>query len=247
MMTHEERVARLRAYLEQGRVVRRSWGGTDEQDRETACLLTALAPEVRTTQWEGSCPADVMPQWLARWTPDLADGVSATYWPDFARQYADAAGRWHVLDNAAWRRAFARVVLKALQVVRGSAPGSEGFVTPMAGIWSRISCGEEPSEDEWSMARGIGYGWLNLKGGKSEPLDWVYYVVLAAGHEDKAGSCLRRAVQAYAIAKVTAEGGSRGPNPLAERTCPAAQEAWDRLAYAMVAAINDQCNLMAEA
>lgn len=104
-----ERIERLRGFLADGRIIRGKWIGTDAQGRETVCLLAALSPEAAEDRDASACPSDVMPAWLAHMTPWLDDAPSRMAWPGIIRRYADIAGRWHVLDDAAWPRAEYRV------------------------------------------------------------------------------------------------------------------------------------------
>jgi hypothetical protein len=103
-MTMNERIERLNAYINEGRVIRNQWTGTDAQGRETACLLAALSPEAGSSQEASACPAHVMPSWLAYLTTDLNDRGSNAAWPGMVRRYAALAARWHRLDDAAWLR-----------------------------------------------------------------------------------------------------------------------------------------------
>jgi hypothetical protein len=100
----ESRVERLHTLINENRVIRNDWVGTDEQGRETACLLAALSPEVVEHRNASACPADVMPAWLAYLTPWMDDNVSEAEWPRIVRRYAACAARWSSLDEAAWRR-----------------------------------------------------------------------------------------------------------------------------------------------
>jgi hypothetical protein len=99
-----ERVEHLNMMINEGRVIRNAWTGLDEQGRETACLLAALAPEVAEAEDSGACPASVMPGWFADLTPWIDDEASEAEWPHMVRRYAACAARWSLLDNAAWRR-----------------------------------------------------------------------------------------------------------------------------------------------
>jgi hypothetical protein len=103
-MNIEERVVRLQALINEGRIVRDSWAGVDEQGRETACLLAALSPEVVEHGNASACPAELMPAWFARLTPWIDDKSSVAAWPSAIRRYAACAARWSSLDEAAWRR-----------------------------------------------------------------------------------------------------------------------------------------------
>ena len=99
----QERIERLQTFIDEGRIVRHAWLGTDAQGRETACLLAALSPEAGEAEDAEACPASVMPAWMAHLTPWI-DEASDTEWPQVIRRYAACAARWSALDDAAWRR-----------------------------------------------------------------------------------------------------------------------------------------------
>jgi hypothetical protein len=103
-MNIEDRIERLNVMIREDRIIRNAWTGLDEQGRETACLLAALAPEVVEADGEWACPANIMPSWFAYLTPWMDDNASEAEWPRMVRRYATCAARWSVLDNAAWRR-----------------------------------------------------------------------------------------------------------------------------------------------
>ncbi len=100
---------RLTQFINEGRLLRGKWRGTDDRGRETACLLAALAPECGRDESVASCPADVMPAWLAHLTPWMDDDGTDEAWPAMVRRYAAVAARWHVLDAVAWQRVEWRV------------------------------------------------------------------------------------------------------------------------------------------
>jgi hypothetical protein len=87
-MNIEYRVERLNTFINEDRIIRGEWTGTDEQGRETACLLAALAPEVVEAEGEWACPANIMPSWFAYLTPWMDDNASDTEWHRTVRRYA---------------------------------------------------------------------------------------------------------------------------------------------------------------
>ena len=103
-LTLESRIQRLNEMMEEGRIIRNDWVSSDEQGRETACLLAALSPEVAEAETASACPASLMPEWFAHLTPWMDDHSSATEWPQMIRRYAACANQWHTLDEASWRR-----------------------------------------------------------------------------------------------------------------------------------------------
>lgn len=99
-----ERLDRLNTMISENRITRRQWYGRDEEGRQTACLLAALSPEAGRAEDYESCPAEVMPSWLAELTPWMDDYGTDAAWPHVVKRYAACAARWHKLDDAAWRR-----------------------------------------------------------------------------------------------------------------------------------------------
>jgi hypothetical protein len=95
-----ERVARLNKMVAGNRILRGAW--TDGHER--ACLLAALSPEAGHHESASACPSWVMPEWLAHLTPWIDDQCSQDNWDKIVGKYANLAGRWHVLDDAAWDR-----------------------------------------------------------------------------------------------------------------------------------------------
>jgi hypothetical protein len=100
----QERIERFHKFINEGRIIRGGWLGTDAQGREMACLLAALSPEAGDARRADACPAAVMPGWFANLTPWIDDGGSTAEWPRVVRRYAACAARWSALDEAAWRR-----------------------------------------------------------------------------------------------------------------------------------------------
>lgn len=92
---------RIAQFVAEGRIIKDEWHGKDEQGRELACLLGAADPNIKSSD---DCPADLMPQWLAFLTTCINDEVSEKNRPEIIQRYAELVVRWHVLDDAAWKR-----------------------------------------------------------------------------------------------------------------------------------------------
>ena len=107
---NSERVDNLDRMIEEGRVIRGAW----REGRERACLLAALSPEAGLAGSADVCPASVMPGWLAHLTVSMADEGSDEAWSSMVRRYASLARRWPVLDDAAWARVEAAVLVAVL-------------------------------------------------------------------------------------------------------------------------------------
>jgi len=100
----QHHIERLRAHIDAGTLIRGAWTGTDEQGRETACLLAALVPQCGIEESASVCPAEVMPAWLAYLTPRIDDNGTVEAWPGMVARFASLASRWHALDADAWQR-----------------------------------------------------------------------------------------------------------------------------------------------
>jgi hypothetical protein len=243
----ENRIKRLQTYVDEGRIIRGEWTDKDLQGRERACLMAALSPEAGEAKSASACPANVMPQWLARLTPLLDDCTSLAYWPEFVRDYAATASRWHALDNAAWRRVMARVMLASLEVVQPN--DRAGVVARVANLWRRVLDGDEPPVCEWAEVAGAS----NAAASATELAEsWAAWVAWAAGDAGDAGRVANvarvadtaaRAAEAAAWVAWYAYAGDAGDLRDAEDAGRAADvAAWDTIARATIDAINTECD-----
>ena len=115
-----ERLDRLDALIREDRIIRGAW-----TERDRACLLAALAPEAGKAQSASTCPAEVMPEWLAHLTPWIDDAPSEEAWPALVRRYAALARQWHVLDAAGWERARIGALISIVSEARAHCPQHE--------------------------------------------------------------------------------------------------------------------------
>jgi hypothetical protein len=156
--------SKLRELLNSGRLIRHDWVRTDEEGRETACLLVALAPQVGKTKSPKSCPAHVMPQWLAHLTPWIDDTGSVAQWRSTILRYAAAAEKWHDLDKPAWRkleRTVRRIALEECLPISGEHKAAVEYAITL--IKREESWHLVPSQD-WQAAK------LALKAEKARAL-----------------------------------------------------------------------------
>ncbi len=147
----------LDTYINEGRLIRKQWTGTDAQGRETACLLAALSPEVAKSYDPDKCPAHIMPQWLARLTPWIDDAGTEQHWPAVIRRYANLASRWHVLTPAQWSMLDYRCRAIAVREARQHTTADPKVLAAIDGVLvllDRASIGEPVSFDEWRRAAG---------------------------------------------------------------------------------------------
>lgn len=151
MSDMQERVARFKQYQEEGRLLRNEWRGTDEQGRETACWLRALAPEVDDSPEK--CPSHVMPTWFAHLVPWMDDSGSLAAWPAAASRLARLMLRWHVLNEASWVRLEYAAKRVSLRSARRNAGDSGVVVDTVLSLLDRACTGDVAAESVWSAAR----------------------------------------------------------------------------------------------
>lgn len=140
---------RLQEYIDSGRLIRGQWTDTDEHGRHLACLLAAMAPECGEDQTAASCPAEVMPRWLAHLTPWMDDCGSDDAWPAMVRRYANLTTRWHMLTDEDWRRLDYMARLVSLRECRVHCPSA---VDPVIALCERAAGGDYPTQTEWRAA-----------------------------------------------------------------------------------------------
>ena len=146
-MNINERFDRLDTFIEQDRLVRKTWG--DGQER--ACLLLAIAPEAVTVGAVERCPASVLPPWFSRITPSMADCGSEAAWPAMVRRYARVVRRGATtLDDVGWRRVLARTMLAVLAEVKPHDLSES--CARVSALWVRVLAGDEPLKEEWPVA-----------------------------------------------------------------------------------------------
>jgi hypothetical protein len=100
-LTREERITLARRYHADGAITQKTWRKQGKNGRELVCALAAFGPEINSAD---SCPADLMPQWLAELVPHIDDGIAEDQVMWFSGALIDRAARWQVLDDAAWGR-----------------------------------------------------------------------------------------------------------------------------------------------
>ena len=215
-MDRDKRLERFDAMVDEGRIIRRRWTGTDGQGRELACLLAALSPEVGEAQDASECPGDIMPEWLAFITPSIDDGVSGGYWPEMVERYRKCAHRWHALDDAAWRRAECRVLAACLQEAMPYAgnEGVFGYCQSVLALCLREADGDPPVRAAWVAARDAGAVIWTSTGTSAAYIAW------------SAARCKGVAARDAACAATRAAFG---------------EVSWDRIAVAVFEAIECEC------
>jgi len=156
-MIDQTSIDRLETYQREGRLIRNAWIGTDEQGRETACLLAALVPGCGVAGTAGVCPADVLPPWLAHLTPWIDDAGTAEAWPGVVARYVAILRSWN-LDDA--QSARCDYLCRAL-IVREARSHTTDARTVAAcdtviALCDRAATGDAPTVQEWDAAARAG-------------------------------------------------------------------------------------------
>ena len=138
---------RFDTLVAEGRIIRGDWQGKDEQGRETACLLGALAPNINAVR---DCPAGLMPAWFAELTPFFDDKTSASMWPTVISKYANLIHRWHILTPEDWDWCLANTLCTCLEIALPH--DANGVVQPVIDLMDRRLSGNKPSKNEFAAA-----------------------------------------------------------------------------------------------
>ncbi len=116
---HETASRNIFAFLEEGRLIQKSWH-TKRDGKEMACLLGAAGGYSATKE----CPAELMPAWLAECTVTLFDGLGGADFIPVSRRYADLIGRWSVLSPDAWNAVLSRWLVRVIDQAIDAVPVS---------------------------------------------------------------------------------------------------------------------------
>jgi len=152
-MIDQQAIDRLEIYHQQGRLIRRAWTSTDAQGRETACLLAALVPECGVMESADSCPASVLPPWLANLTPWLDDAGTAAAWPGFVARYVAVLRSWN-LDAAQSQRCdyLCRALIVREARSRTLDPQCIAACDTVIALCDRAAAGSSHTAEEWAAA-----------------------------------------------------------------------------------------------
>jgi hypothetical protein len=126
--------------VEAGTLRQGVWNDEDE-GRHIACLLGASSPDVNDVK-EVNCVALCMPQWLAKLTLPMFDGVPINQADAYALRYADVAERWCVLTPEAWDRV--SVTFRVACIEQALAAAEAVQPTPRPDYWDAVqtACGK---------------------------------------------------------------------------------------------------------
>ena len=143
-VNREERFARFQQFFDEGRIIRGAWHKKDAEGREIACLLGAFGEDIHSSS---DCPADVMPNWLAKITPNIDDMTSNLAWTEIIRRYASVAQKWHTLDASAWERVRCELLIAAVEIALPH--DKSGSCNNVLLLLKRKQVGDDPTTEEW--------------------------------------------------------------------------------------------------
>jgi hypothetical protein len=183
-------------------LLRRAWEGRDSRGRRMLCILAAMSDEVADKHNTASCPASLMPPWLADLTPWLDDAGTPDAWPAFVRRFADIVPRaLSVLSGEDWHLLNANARLVAVESVLRYAKSASiaRSLTLIAFLLQEMARGRRINQSEWEHARvGASLAWRRAR---NERTQHAARVGELACRDDKAMEALSRAASVVAIGK----------------------------------------------
>jgi hypothetical protein len=134
ILSREQRIELAETALNEGRISQGFWRNNGNNGREMVCALAAFGPDINGS---GDCPADLMPQWLAKLVPSIDDGIKLDEVPWFAGGLIERARKWHVLDDAAWGRIRTGFLIAAIKHALQSAEPVQP--DPKPAYWKQVT------------------------------------------------------------------------------------------------------------
>ena len=120
--THDEASARIHAFASEGRLVQGEWHKMNGVKK--ACLLGAIHSGINS---EHDCPASLMPQWMARLTVRLFDGIRTERTQEYGLRYAAAMKSWATFTPEQWSAALTNILIYCVDsAVESARPVCEG-------------------------------------------------------------------------------------------------------------------------
>ena len=205
----------LQKMIDERRITRHRWTGTDEQGRSTACLLAALHPPCGAARSTAICPASLMPQWMADLTVWIDDAPSVARWWSIVERYGAIAQRFPELDEARWERASYRVGAAILRIAMPDADDRWGCRRAVAGMIacceSAVETGEidQAARAKWAAAAAEAVAAAAIAVAASEDLAAAAAGVARAARAAEAAGMEERAEWAARAAAGAAAGATR--------------------------------------
>jgi len=130
-ITNDVAAENIMTHVRERRLTQGQWhgrrGGDDGVGVEIACLLGSIHPSIDSPS---DCPARLMPEWLARLTVRLFDGVPEERIFHYGEAYAQRLHRWSVFDAAAWERVRRTFITRVFTGAIDEAQAKLGDHTP---------------------------------------------------------------------------------------------------------------------
>ncbi len=143
----------LPTYAAEGRIVRNKWSAVRVSDgSELLCIYTAIAgdPKARPE----SCPANLIPTWLAHVLPACDDNGSEAAWPGMVARWAAVSDRLHLLVGERGDRLRSRWLARVLRGLP-ETPDRDGVLV----LLDRHGAGGEVTRAAWRAAAGAEWAW----------------------------------------------------------------------------------------
>ena len=99
-MTIAQRLKSLNAAVAKGLIVRDQWRS---ETSNYVSLLAAFGPDIDTYH---DIPLKLMPQWLAKLTPQINNQCSLAVHLSVIEHYAELANRWRILGDNEWNSVY---------------------------------------------------------------------------------------------------------------------------------------------
>ena len=219
-LTRADRIALARKYHAAGAIIQGAWQ-RENNGRDLVCALAAFG-EPGEINGTSDCPADLMPQWLAELVPAIDDGITEDQVPWFSGALIDRAERWHILNDAAWKRIHTGILIASVR--RAIQAASTVHQANPPEYWPKVAAACEQVCTALQTGEGLAaaYAAAYAAAADAAAADAAAY---AAPYAARAAACAARAV-AYA-ARAAADVADA-----AEDAARAAAEAADAAAYA---------------
>jgi len=236
----EARIARLEAHRAAGTLHPDGYG----DGHETACLITAIAPEVAARSYDVTrCPPEVMALWFALLTPLLYDCCSSAARDGIVDRFISLARRWSILGAAGWRRAEYRVRIAFIREAMAHTDNMD--VIAICGratvLFDRAADGEKSITGErLELAEAARAAVRSTEwGSPAEVVAWAAYSAVKEGVELAVKYPVDAAIRAAWQKKEVVE-GAKGVAEVGK----VAQAAWDRIAEAVFDALEVEISAM---
>ena len=133
ILSREQRIDMAEIALKEGRISQGFWRKNGNDGREMVCALAAFGPDINGSY---DCPADLMPEWLAKLVPGIDDGIKLADVPWFAGCLIERARKWEKLDADAWKRIHTGFRIAVIKQALASAETAQP--DPAPAYWTQV-------------------------------------------------------------------------------------------------------------